>query len=49
MDCSSIDEHMETLFDLYREFDAETLERVRQRPFKVYNLILHALGDNDLT
>ena len=43
---SSVDE-LKSVFDLYEEYDGDTLERVWQSLFKVYNQTLRKLGDND--
>ncbi|CAM9788620.1 unnamed protein product, partial [Sphacelaria rigidula] len=49
MNASSIDELVETIFKQYEEYDGDTLERVWQSPFKVYNQTLRELGDNDFS
>ena len=38
-----------TIFEQYEEFDGETLERVWQSLFKVYNQTLRKKGDNDFS
>ncbi|CAN0047978.1 unnamed protein product, partial [Sphacelaria rigidula] len=47
MNASSIDELVETIFKQYDEYDGDTLERVWQSLFKVYNQTLREMGDND--
>ena len=47
MNASSIDELVETIFQQYAEYDGDTLERVWQSLFKVYNQTLRKMGDND--
>ena len=50
MNASSIDELLvETIFEQYAKYDGDTLERVWQSLFKVYNQILRKLGDNDFS
>ena len=44
---SSVDELVLNVFDQYEEYDGDTLERVWQSLFKVYNQTLRKLGDND--
>ncbi|CAM9188403.1 unnamed protein product, partial [Laminaria digitata] len=44
---NSVDELVKTIFDLYEEYGGDTLERVWQSLFKVYNQTLRKLGDND--
>ena len=44
---SSVDELVQNVFDQYEEYDGDTLERVWQSLFKVYNQTLRKLGDND--
>ena len=48
MKASSIDELVETIFDQYEKYDGDTMERVWQSLFKVYNQTLRLMGDNDL-
>ena len=38
---------MQNIFDQYEEYDGDTLERVWQSLFKVYNQTIRKLGDND--
>ncbi|CAN0505402.1 unnamed protein product, partial [Laminaria digitata] len=47
MNACSIDELVEDIFEQYEEYDGDTLERVWQSLFKVYNQTLLAMGDND--
>ena len=49
MNASTVDELVQTIFDQYEEYDGDTLERVWQSLFKVYNQTLSKLGDNDFT
>ena len=49
MNASSIDEYVETIFKEYADYDGDTLERVWQSLFKVYNQTLRKLGDNDFS
>ena len=44
---SSVDELVQNVFDQYEEYDGDTLERVWQSLFKVYNQTLRKLGGND--
>ena len=48
MNASSIDELVETIFDQYEKYDGDTMERVWQSLFKVYNQTLRLMGDNDV-
>ncbi|CAN0464352.1 unnamed protein product [Laminaria digitata] len=43
----SVDELVQNIFDLYEAYDGDTLERVWQSLYKVYNQTLRKLGDND--
>ena len=47
MNASSIDELVETIFDQYEKYDGDTMERVWQSLFKVYDQTLRLMGDND--
>ncbi|CAN0111437.1 unnamed protein product [Pylaiella littoralis] len=47
MNACSVDELVEIIFEQYEEYDGETLERVWQSLFKVYNQTLRKMGDND--
>jgi len=47
MNACSIDGLVEAIFEQYEEYDGETLERVWQSLFKVYNQTLRKMGDND--
>ena len=49
MNASTVDELVQTIFDQYEEYDGDTLERVWQSLFKVYNQTLRKLGDNDFS
>ena len=49
MNASSANELVETIFQQYEEYDGDTLERVWQSLFKVYNQTLRTLGDNDFS
>ena len=49
MNASTVDELVQTIFDQYEEYDGDTLERVWQSLFKVYNQTLSKLGDNDFS
>ena len=49
MKASSIDELVETIFDQYEKYDGDTMERVWQGLFKVYDQTLRLMGDNDFT
>ncbi|CAN0246078.1 unnamed protein product, partial [Laminaria digitata] len=44
---NSVDELVKNIFNLYEEYGGDTLERVWQSLFKVYNQTLRKLGDND--
>ncbi|CAN0403648.1 unnamed protein product, partial [Laminaria digitata] len=44
---NSVNELVKNNFDLYEKYDGDTLERVWQSLFKVYNQTLRKLGDND--
>ena len=45
MKASSIDELVETIFDQYEKYDGDTMERVWQSLFKVYNRTVRLMGD----
>ena len=47
MNASSIDELVETIFDQYEKYDGDTMERVWQSLFKVYDQTPRLMGDND--
>ncbi|CAM9958418.1 unnamed protein product, partial [Sphacelaria rigidula] len=49
MNVSSIDELVETIFKQYEEYDGDTLKRVWQSLFQVYNQTLREMGDNDFS
>lgn len=49
MNASSVDELVECIFQQYEEYDGDTLERVWQSLFNVYNQTLRKLGDNDFS
>ena len=49
MNASSIDELVETILDQYEKYDGDTMERVWQGLFKVYDQTLRLMGDNDFT
>ena len=49
MNASTVDELVQTILDQYEEYDGDTLERVWQSLFKVYNQTLRKLGDNDFS
>ena len=47
MNACSVDELVESIYEQYEDYDGETLERVSQSLFKVYNQTLRNVGDND--
>ena len=47
-DASSINALVNTIFQQYAEHDDDTVVRVQQSLFKVYNQTLRKLGDNDV-
>ncbi|CAM9362117.1 unnamed protein product, partial [Laminaria digitata] len=49
MNASTVKELVDTIFQQYEEYDGDTLERVWQSLFKVYNQTLRKLGDNDFS
>ena len=49
MNASSVDELVEIIFQQHEEYDGDTLERVWQSLFKVYNQTLRRFSDNDFS
>ncbi|CAM9506149.1 unnamed protein product, partial [Sphacelaria rigidula] len=47
MNASTVGELVENIFQQYEEYDGDTLERVWQSFFKVYNRTLRKMGDKD--